>query len=148
MNFRLLRRSSVALLVGAVLATSARAAIISDISEPLMYDATHYYAYAVFDESVDWTTANTLASTLAPYAGLEASLATFETEEQYSWFVANEGNFTSPSVGAWDIAWVGAVNNDSDSYEWINGGGAIAPASPRWDTTWNPPSRQPETTAW
>jgi hypothetical protein len=113
-----------------------------------MYDATHYYAYAVFDESVDWTTANTLASTLAPYAGLEASLATFETEEQYSWFVANEGNFTSPSVGAWDIAWVGAVNNDSDSYEWINGGGAIAPASPRWDTTWNPPSRQPETTAW
>jgi hypothetical protein len=142
MKIKLMIRSvvGVALAVGLVgLSGSAWAGGLSilDISDPIQYGSDNtYFAYARLSGGATWDEAEALAAALPTYNGLSAHLAVFSTEESYTWMVANVNNFTSPSIGDWDQAWIGAKNNGG-TYEWIAGGGPVT--TTHWDTTWNPP---------
>ena len=129
-----LRMFLAAAVVAVAGATAQAAPHIADISNVIQYDATHYYAYVMFNAGVNWDTANTLASTEPGYYnGQPSRLATF-TDAQYTWFVGQEGNFTSPVVDTWDIAWIGARNVGADTYTWLNGQGTISGSSPHWSS--------------
>ena len=127
--------------VGMTFAVSGAKALpsISDISDPLQYNPSNYYAYAVFSTGVTWSNANALVLALPAYNGLAAHLATFPTDEQFTWLDVQEFTFTSPSVGDWDEGWIGAVNASGAVYSWTDGSGTIPTNSPRWDVTYNPP---------
>jgi hypothetical protein len=118
-------------------AGGAGAGTISDISPPLQYSANRWYAYATLNAVVGgWDEARTLVEeTLPPHNGLVPQLATFPSAAEYDWFVeqVNSNSFTSPTIGYWDIAWIGATNVSGNVYTWIDGSGDIPVASTNWD---------------
>ena len=96
--------------------TSWAVNFISDISAPIQYDSGNWYAYAKFAGGATWDTAEALVNALPAYNGLAPQLATFPTTAQYNWFVSQESNFTSPTIGGWDVAWIGAKNVSGTTY--------------------------------
>jgi hypothetical protein len=125
---------TVAVLPAAVIAwtLNSHAQTVSSLSSPVQYDATTWYAYAQLSSSTTWSTAEALVNALPAYNGAPAELATFATDAQYNWFVSHEGSFSSPNVGEWDIAWIGAANGGGGSYAWVDGSGTISPSSAHW----------------
>jgi len=103
-----LNRTAFALVLGAVLAVglagSAWAALIVDISDPMQYGSQNtYFAYAeIVGPSNDWDGTKASVEGLPDYNGLSAHLAVFQTDEVYTWMVANYSKFSGPKPGSWD----------------------------------------------
>lgn len=111
---------------------------IAQLSAPLEYATNNWYAYARFNDSASWNEADALVAALPHHNGLLPILATFPTSNQYNWFVNHITNFASPSIGEWDIAWIGATNAGGGIYAWAVTGGTIATNAPQWDHTYAP----------
>ncbi len=111
---------------------------ISQLSAPLEYATNNWYAYAKFGESASWDEADALVAALPHHNGLLPILATFPTSNQYIWFVNHITNFSNPSIGNWDIGWIGATNAGGGIYAWAVTGGTIATNAPQWDHTYAP----------
>jgi hypothetical protein len=99
---------------------------VESISAPVQYNSTTWYAYATLAYSYSWEDANTAVTSLSNYNGAVAQLATFTTADQFTFFVNRLADFSNPSIGSWDIAWVGATNVGGTTYAWTDGSGTVA----------------------
>jgi len=103
-----MNRTGLAFTLGAVLAVglagSAWAAIIQDLSDPLQYESQNtYFAYAdILGPDNTWDGVKAAVEALPAYNGLSAHLAVFQTDEVYTWMVANYSKFSGPKPGSWD----------------------------------------------
>ena len=98
---------------------------VESISAPVQYNSTTWYAYASLAYGYTWDQANFAVTSLSNYNGAVAQLATFATADQFNFFVDHLSDFSNPSIGDWDIAWVGATNAGGGTYRWADGSGVV-----------------------
>jgi len=132
-------RMGLVVFLGTMLAAGSAWAAIQSVSAPLQYGSQNtYFAYAsLMGPDGTWDEVEADVEALPAYNGLSAHLAVFPNEQSYDWMVANYSNFSGPTPGAWDQAWIGSTNN-AGTYEWFGGAGTIPSGSTHWGA-WNPP---------
>jgi hypothetical protein len=105
--------------------TYAKDPYVLQVSTPVQYNSTTWYAYASLAYGYTWDQANFAVTSLSNYNGAVAQLATFATADQFNFFVNHLADFSNPSIGDWDIAWVGATNAGGGTYRWADGSGVV-----------------------